>query len=36
MQGAPEQVIHCIRPKIDLLLLLFQISFVRMESIYLL
>jgi hypothetical protein len=28
LQGAPEQVIHCIRPKIELLLLLSQNSFV--------
>jgi hypothetical protein len=34
LQGAPEQVIHCIRPKIELLLLLSQNSFVGLETTY--
>jgi hypothetical protein len=34
LQGAPEQVIHCIRQKIELLLLLSQNSFVGFETTY--
>jgi hypothetical protein len=34
LQGAPEQVIHCISPKIELLLLLSRKSFVELETTY--
>jgi hypothetical protein len=34
VQGVPDKVIHCICQKIEPLWLLFQLSFVRMETTY--